>query len=269
MFCSNCGKQIEDGAAFCPFCGTKLSVTGQDTYSAGQPYKQDDYTHQDTGEYGGMDYQYNYENHWSQYPPGYAGQLQYIGFSDRIHSPEFIEALKKSKKASAGCAAIFIPIPLIIYIIAFFATDEITLSDVIFIGGGISLFFLLAMLISTAVKASKKQWDGTVIEKDHKITKARKKDSRGNARIEETEWEIVKIRKDNGSIHEISEPAFGNSYAYLNVGDRVRFHPNLGFSYHFEKYDKSRDKYTVCMFCNKKTKLNSDYCDHCKHPILK
>ena len=26
MFCSNCGKQIPDGSAFCPECGTKLTA---------------------------------------------------------------------------------------------------------------------------------------------------------------------------------------------------------------------------------------------------
>lgn len=27
MFCSKCGKEILDGAAFCPFCGNQLNVT--------------------------------------------------------------------------------------------------------------------------------------------------------------------------------------------------------------------------------------------------
>lgn len=31
MFCSNCGKQIEDGAAFCSGCGTRLNSQTQST----------------------------------------------------------------------------------------------------------------------------------------------------------------------------------------------------------------------------------------------
>jgi len=29
MYCPNCGKEIPDGSKFCPYCGAKLSLTGE------------------------------------------------------------------------------------------------------------------------------------------------------------------------------------------------------------------------------------------------
>lgn len=34
MYCNNCGKEIKDGAAFCPYCGAKTSV-GESSRQAG------------------------------------------------------------------------------------------------------------------------------------------------------------------------------------------------------------------------------------------
>lgn len=40
MFCSNCGKQIEDGAAFCSGCGTSLNSKPQPTVQTSPPVYQ-------------------------------------------------------------------------------------------------------------------------------------------------------------------------------------------------------------------------------------
>lgn len=42
MFCINCGKQLEEGSRFCPYCGARVpdvsaGASGNPTYSAGQP----------------------------------------------------------------------------------------------------------------------------------------------------------------------------------------------------------------------------------------
>ena len=29
MYCPNCGREIPDGSKFCPYCGAKLSLTGE------------------------------------------------------------------------------------------------------------------------------------------------------------------------------------------------------------------------------------------------
>ena len=35
MYCSNCGKQIDDRAAFCPHCGAATTIPPVTTYGAG------------------------------------------------------------------------------------------------------------------------------------------------------------------------------------------------------------------------------------------
>lgn len=47
-------------------------------------------------------------------------------------------------------------------------------------------------------------------------------------------------------------------YDYLNVGDRVRFHPELGGFY--EKYDKSSDTHIYCPVCGSWTAVGEDNC---------
>lgn len=55
MFCSNCGAQIEDGAGFCPFCGSAQNTQ--------QQYNQQQYTQQ----LGGQPNQ-QYQQAGQQYP---------------------------------------------------------------------------------------------------------------------------------------------------------------------------------------------------------
>ncbi|WP_022762745.1 zinc ribbon domain-containing protein [Butyrivibrio sp. AD3002] len=40
MFCAKCGNQIEDGAAFCPKCGAKISGSDYANAASGQPWNQ-------------------------------------------------------------------------------------------------------------------------------------------------------------------------------------------------------------------------------------
>ena len=56
-------------------------------------------------------------------------------------------------------------------------------------------------------------------------------------------------------------------YGYLNVGDRVRYHPQL--SVPLEKYDKTRDGCLICPFCGQPMPIENDYCDKCKKPLLR
>ncbi len=56
MFCHNCGKQVNDGAGFCPYCGTRLNQAPQQGQYRTQP--QNDYRQQQQ--------QYN---QYSQMPP--------------------------------------------------------------------------------------------------------------------------------------------------------------------------------------------------------
>ncbi len=61
MFCSNCGKPLDDGMSFCPYCGNKVTVPGagtsyeQDMRSAGQSQFYDQVSQRSgQDEYAGM-----------------------------------------------------------------------------------------------------------------------------------------------------------------------------------------------------------------------
>ena len=83
MFCINCGKQLEEGSRFCPYCGAKVpdltaSGSGESGYPAGQPGggdtgASDPFQQQNpaSGETGGDPGQTGY---WSQSGTGYQGQ---------------------------------------------------------------------------------------------------------------------------------------------------------------------------------------------------
>ena len=63
--------------------------------------------------------------------------------------------------------------------------------------------------------------------------------------------------------------SFGGIYEraqkYYQIGDRCLYHCDIDF---FEKYDKSRDAFSLCPFCKKKAELGHMRCTHCKKPLL-
>lgn len=71
----------------------------------------------------------------------------------------------------------------------------------------------------------------------------------------------VSVGRSNGN------PEFRDYYDYLNVGDRVRYYPQLAFSY--EKYDKSHDGIIPCMFCKKMNDIQDDRCEACNCLLFK
>ena len=56
-------------------------------------------------------------------------------------------------------------------------------------------------------------------------------------------------------------------YDYLEVGDRVRFHPRLNVA--LEKYDKTGDEYLLCPFCGRQNPLDAHACVKCTRPLLR
>ena len=54
-------------------------------------------------------------------------------------------------------------------------------------------------------------------------------------------------------------------WEYYQIGDRCLYHGDIHF---FEKYDKSRDTFSLCPFCLKKVELGQMRCTHCNKPLL-
>jgi amino acid permease len=64
-----------------------------------------------------------------------------VGFSGRINDPEVIKAIENRNKSGRGCIYIGIPLPLIIYLIVSFVSDEVDTVDALIFGGGVSVVF--------------------------------------------------------------------------------------------------------------------------------
>ena len=237
-YCQNCGAELAAGAKFCSGCGSV--VISQSTDSGSE---------QAFNTAGGS-----------------------VGFSDKINDPKIIESMEKSKKAGRGCVYILIPLPLIIYLIVSFVSDEVETKDALIIGGAISVVFLLFNLFTTYLSDAKRGWDGVVVDKSHK-NKTRRVKNGDNWEIERyEEYEIV-FRTDSGKKERHVDRIYRGSAAsedyfdYLEIGDRVRYYPQLSFSY--EKYDKSHDSEIPCMLCKTFNDIHNDVCDKCGNPLFK
>lgn len=133
------------------------------------------------------------------------------------------------------------------------------------IGAGLSAIFLAAYIIWELKRRLQKPWEGVIAEK---FTKARNYFSVTSsiASYSRSVKYYIKVKTEGGTVKKkrISPAVF---YEYLEVGDRVRFHPKLnGF---YEKYDKSHDEYLICPACLGKSAPESDRCEYCGVPLMK
>lgn len=232
-FCTNCGAELYDNAVFCGKCA--MSVANQ--------------SHNN-----GAVSNYNLP--------------RYIGFSERINDPEVIKQIEHNNKKGRGCIFIGIPLPFIIFLIVSFVSEEIRTADALVFGGGISVVFLLFYLFGSYLTNAKRSWDGVVIDKKTKNKSRRFRDGEVQNYIEYT----IYFRTDSGKkeysvSNSYGAPDYRDYYDYLNVGDRVRYHPQLPFKY--EKYDKSHDSEIPCMFCKTINDIQNDRCEVCNCLLFK
>jgi hypothetical protein len=232
-FCVNCGAELTDKAAFCGKCGSAVTNQSHNTGSLS-----------------------NYNT------PGC------VGFSERINDPEVIKKIEERNKKGRGCIIIGVPLPLIIFLIVSFASEEVRTVDALVFGGGISVVILLFFVFGSFLTNAKRTWDGIVVDKK---TKNRSRRFRDGEVQHYTDY-IIYFRTDSGK-KKISVgssnggPDYRDYYDYLNVGDRVRYHPNLSFSY--EKYDKSHDSAIPCMFCKTMNDIQNGRCEACDNLLFK
>lgn len=232
-FCINCGAELKDKAAFCMNCGNAVTNQGHSSGSLS-----------------------------GNSMPGL------VGFSGRINDPEVIKEIEDRNKKGRGCIFIGIPLPLIIFLIVSFASDEVGTADALVFGGGVSVVFLLIYLFAEYLGNAKRTWDGIVTDKKLKNKTRRFRDGD----IEHYVQCTVSFRTDRGKKHysvgrSNGDPEFRLYYDYLNVGDRVRYHPQLSFKY--EKYDKSHDRAIPCMLCKTMNDIREDRCKACKCLLFK
>jgi len=76
---------------------------------------------------------------------------------------------------------------------------------------------------------------------------------------------LVKFKDGAGRTIRTTNIHDGRYQEYYQIGDRCLFHPDIDF---FEKYDKSRDTFSLCPFCKGKVELGHTRCTRCKKPLL-
>ena len=149
------------------------------------------------------------------------------------------------------------------FLIAGLLSHEVPLNEALIIGIGLGLL-ILAINLWRIAGMKKPVWDGVVMKKVEK--KRYKRDNDDGSSQSYMEY-IVLIRTERGKKKRIVERQRGRDmYDYLDVGDRVRYHPALET---YEKYDKSKDQVIYCNVCRLRNSIRNDRCDRCKNLLFK
>lgn len=185
-----------------------------------------------------------------------------VGWSPVADSPEILETIKKNKKSSLGWAVVLTLLFPVGFLIAGVVSDEVPLKEALIIGCGLGLCILTINLWRFA-GMKRRGWDGAVVKKMEK--RRYKRDDDGSSQSY-TEY-IVLIRTDGGKKKRIVERKRDREmYDYLDIGDRVRYHPALET---YEKYDKSKDEAIYCNVCRQRNPISNDRCELCNNLLFK
>ena len=65
MFCTNCGKQVPNGAQFCPHCGAAMNSNGANSQPYAQSQPNQNFNNFDNGANSFNNQFYNFENNFS------------------------------------------------------------------------------------------------------------------------------------------------------------------------------------------------------------
>lgn len=186
-----------------------------------------------------------------------------VGWSAVPNSPEMVETIKKNKRSAVGWTWVFTLLFPVGFLIAGLLSDEVPLSEALIIGSGLGLL-ILAINLWRIAGMKKSVWDGVVMKKLEKRRYRRDNDDGSSQSYMEY---IVLIRTDRGKKKRIVERQRDRDmYDYLDVGDRVRYHPALET---YEKYDKSKDQVIYCNVCRLRNSIRNDRCDRCKNLLFK
>ena len=210
----------------------------------------------------------NYED--SRYPAsGGNSGVPAPGWSARINDPELLAALQKQRKAAKKAGAIIIPLPLIGFAIYGAISDKMSIGQALIYGAIVSIVFLIFALIGKKQSDPNKSYEATVVDKQ--THRRRRRESSGDDDYSYTTYtELVTVAKTTaGQTKKITERDDNNPVAwdYLRIGERFRYHPQLGFPY--ELYDKSHAPYLACPVCSRKHAVTEDRCRKCGAPLLK
>lgn len=186
-----------------------------------------------------------------------------VGWSDVANSPEMVETVKKNRRSAMGWTWVLTLLFPVGFLIAGLLSHEVPLNEALIIGIGLGLL-ILAINLWRIAGMKKPVWDGVVMKKVEK--KRYKRDNDDGSSQSYMEY-IVLIRTERGKKKRIVERQRGRDmYDYLDVGDRVRYHPALET---YEKYDKSKDQVIYCNVCRLRNSIRNDRCERCNNLLFK
>jgi ribosomal protein L40E len=265
MFCYNCGNKLPKGVAFCSGCGVKIQASTPNICTAcGANLLEDAEFCISCGKAVNLRTPEPMEvsQATSSAPPQEGTGL--IGFSNRCNSPEILAAAQKNKNSSIGCMGILVFLPLIGFPVAGLLMDDFPFGESLVIGVGIALVMLVVNLFALR-KTKQPMWDGVVVNKYSKEKSEHRGGEDDNWRTY-TEYNTI-INTDTGKKKTIVEKDSNrHMYDYLDVGDKVRFHPKFGT---YEKYDKSKDRIIYCNVCTMMNPIKNDRCQRCNNLLFK
>lgn len=187
------------------------------------------------------------------------------GWSDRINDPEILAGLERNRKAAFRWTCIGVLLALAIpSAISKFVENSIAMGDAIKIGCVIAGIMLVCALFSKLSRSAKRAYEGVVTDKREELRRRTGKKEDTIQRIY-----VTYIQKSDGGKTKIKEHSnFAHSaWEYLKVGDKFKYHPQLGFPY--ELYDKSTAPHLFCPVCAKQNPVEADRCSRCHAPLLK
>jgi hypothetical protein len=184
-----------------------------------------------------------------------------VGWSRVADSPEMLETIKKNKRSSLGLALVLTLLFPIGFLVAGLFSDEMPLNEAIIIGAVLGLLVLIINLWRFA-NMKQRAWNGVVVKKLEK----RRYENNENTSPSYMEY-IVLIKTDRGKTKRIAGRKWDRDmYDYLEIGDRVRYHPAVET---IEKYDKSKDEVIYCNVCRRRNPIQNDRCERCNNLLFK
>ena len=135
-------------------------------------------------------------------------------------------------------------------------------SDALVIGIILAILAFVGWIIAIVKATAGKSWEGVIVNKHRKENYTT---DENNLRTYTVRY-YLDVQMEDGTVKkkQVDNSTF---YEYLNINDRVRFHPKLNSYY--EKYDKSGDQYLICPVCYQKNTPANDCCERCHAPMLK
>ena len=191
------------------------------------------------------------------------------GWSARISDPEVLAGLAKNRKAAKKFGAVLVPLPLIGFAIYGAVSDKMELPKALLYGAIVSVIFLIFALIGKGQTSEKNAYEATVTDKQTHRRRRSESGGSGNRSYSYYTELVTVVRTADGHSKKITERDDSNHMAwdYLQIGERFRYHPQLGFPY--ELWDKSHAPYLGCPVCGKKHAVTEDRCRKCGAPLLK